>query len=128
MLLAITSIGYSNNPMGMEYLRHFNRMTKGKTIGKYCMLIFDGAGSYTLDDFIWFCWNQDIIPFRLIPHSTHLLQPLNLGIFGPLKHWHQVSLEESIQYGDLNYDKSQFLDVYNIMRNRTFHRNTILSA
>src|ERR1700710_724248 len=49
-------------------------------------------------------------------------------MFGPLKHWHQVAITESIQYGDLDYSKTEFLSAYQTMRDRTFKRITIESA
>jgi len=127
-LIAITSIGYSNNLMGMEYLQHFQRMTHASVTGKYRMLVFDGHGSHISDEFTWYCWQYDIIPFRLPAHSTHLLQPLDVGVFQPLKHWHQVALHESVQYGDVEYSKTDFLAAYQTMRQRTFKSSTILSA
>src|SRR6266536_1261664 len=105
-LMAITSSRYSNNLMGMEYIQHFHKMTEHLAKGKYRMLIFDGHGSHILDNFTWFCWQKNIVPFRLPAHTTHLLQPLDVGIFQPLKHWHQVVLHDSIQYGYLEYSKT----------------------
>ena len=31
-----------------------------------------------------------------MPHSTHLLQPLDVGIFGPLAHYYSQLLEETL--------------------------------
>jgi hypothetical protein len=62
-LLGITSIGYSNNLMGMEYIRYFHKMTEPIIQGQYCMLLFDGYESYISDDFTWYCWTYNIIPF-----------------------------------------------------------------
>jgi hypothetical protein len=127
-LLGITVTGYSNDIMGMEYIQHFHKMTEKRTKGKFRMLVFDGHGSHLSDRFTWYCWQHDIVPFRLLAHSTHLLQPLDVGIFQPLKHWHQVALHDSIQYGDLEYTKTDFLCSYETMRRRTFKASTILSA
>ena len=80
-LFGITHSGYSNAIIGVEYIKHFDKMTAKSTVGKYRMLIFDGAGSYMSDEFTWYCWQNDIIPFRLPAHTTHLLQLLDVGIF-----------------------------------------------
>jgi hypothetical protein len=45
------------------------------------MLLFDGYESYISDDFTWYCWTYNIIPFWLPSHLIHLLQPLDVGIF-----------------------------------------------
>ena len=68
------------------------------------------------------------MPFQLPPHSTHLLQPLDIGIFQPLKHWHQVDIAETIQYGSCEYTKIDFLNAYRKIRVLTFKRRTVESA
>ena len=62
------------------------------------------------------------------PCAFDTLQPLDVGIFQPLKHWHQIALHDSVQYGDVEYNKVDFLAAYQNMRNKTFKNRTILSA
>jgi len=88
VLFAMSESGYSNAYLGLEWLKHFDRQTAGRREGKYRMLVFDGHGSHLTDEFTYYCWEHDIIPFRLLSHSTHLLQPLDIGVFQPFKHWH----------------------------------------
>jgi DDE superfamily endonuclease len=78
--------GYTNAKLSMEWLRHFDKQTASRQKGKYRMLVFDGHRSYLTDEFTYYCWEHDIIPFRLPAHSTHLLQPLDIGVFQPFKH------------------------------------------
>jgi len=54
-LIGITTTGYSNNLMGIEYIEHFNKMTEKHTTGKFRMLIFDSHGSHMSDKFTWYC-------------------------------------------------------------------------
>jgi hypothetical protein len=69
----------------------------------------DGHGSHLTDEFINFCWDCNIIPFLLPPHSTHLLQPLDIGVFQSFKHYHQEMLEESIRFGGIEFKREDFL-------------------
>jgi len=85
-LLAVSASGYSNDELAMKYLIHFYNNTFKKTKGRWRMLIFDGHSSYISAEFLHYCWEYKIIPFQLPPHSTHLLQPLDIGLFQPLKH------------------------------------------
>ena len=62
-LFRITHSGYSNVIIGIEYIKHFNKITVKSTVEKYRMLIFDGAGSHMSDEFTWYCWQNDIILF-----------------------------------------------------------------
>lgn len=92
------------------------------------MLIFDGHGSYLTDEFTYYCWAHDIIPFKLLPHSTHLLQPLDIGVFQPFKHRHQVALHEEVRYRAFEFSKLDFLSAFQRIHERTFKKSTIISA
>lgn len=95
-VLATSPTGYSNEQLAMCYLKHFHNQTYIKTKGAWRMLVFDGHGSHTSDEYLLYCWQHKIVPFILQPHSTHMLQPLNVGVFQPLKHWHQESIHNTI--------------------------------
>ena len=53
----------------------------------------DGYGSHCTQEFIQFCDDNGIIPFSFPLHSTHLLQPLDVVVFQPLKHYHAEALD-----------------------------------
>ena len=48
------------------------------------LLIYDGHGSHTTLDWITLARANNIILYCLPPHTTHWLQPLDVGCFGPL--------------------------------------------
>jgi len=53
-----------------------------------------------------------IIPLYLPPHSSHLLQLLDIACFGPLKHAYGQETQIYIQYS-INYiDKKNFIAIY----------------
>jgi len=127
-LLGISESGYSNDELGLKWLHHFHRFTEGKKKGVWRMLIFDGHGSHLSDDFLLFAWEKKILPFLFPSHTTHLLQPLDVGVFQPFKHWHQVCLHEAVTFGDIEFSKVEFLSAFEKMRKQTFKKSTILSA
>jgi hypothetical protein len=47
--------------------------------------MLDGYSSHVTLDFILHCLEYRIILLRLIPYISHLYQPLDVGLFGPLK-------------------------------------------
>ena len=52
------------------------------------LLLLDGHSSHFEPKSIQFAKDNDIIIFCLPPHTTHECQPLDCGLFGPLKrHW-----------------------------------------
>jgi len=55
ILFACSPTGYSNNKLGLVYLKHFNKFTESLTKGSYCMLIFDEHGSHVTQPFIDYC-------------------------------------------------------------------------
>jgi hypothetical protein len=85
ILFAQSSTGYSNNKLGLVYLKYFNRFTELSTKGKYCILIFDSYRSYIIQLFIDYCWEYQIQPFLLPAHNIYLLQPLDVGVFQTIK-------------------------------------------
>ena len=54
-------------------------------------LILDGHVSHTTFDVIKTAKDNNVVMIRLPSHATHLLQPLDLCVFGPLKtYWSQI--------------------------------------
>jgi hypothetical protein len=74
--------GYSNDKRGLKFLKHFNEYSEPQTKeGNYRMLIFDSYSSHLSQEFLDFWWQYQIRPFLLPPHTTHLLQRLDVGVF-----------------------------------------------
>jgi hypothetical protein len=88
----------------------------------------DGHGSHLTIEFMDICWDNKIVPFKLIAHSTHLLQPCDVGFFQPMKQHHQNILAEQIRFGGSDYSRNDFLDAYNEISLRTKKKNTIKHA
>ena len=61
-------------------------------------------------------------------HTTHLLQPLDVGVFQPLKHWHSEAVNDAVQNGDETFSKVEFLHALNTFRSKAFKPSTIRSA
>ena len=75
--------GWTNNTLGYEWLtKSFEPSTNR---GRPRLLILDGHASHLTADFIEFCINKDIELLVLPPHTSHLLQPLDVAVFAPLK-------------------------------------------
>jgi hypothetical protein len=106
----------------------FSSIYKRKEERIWRMLIFDGHGSHLSDEFLLLAWEKKILPFLFPSHTSHLLQPLDVGVFQPFKHWHQVCLHEAVAFGDIEFSKVEFLAAFEKMRKQTFKRSTILSA
>jgi hypothetical protein len=73
------------------------------------MLVMDGHGSHSTLDFEQFCKDKNIIPIYMPPHSSHLLQPLDVGCFGPLKRAYSRQIEDLIKASIHHITKLEFL-------------------
>jgi len=80
-LLGLLETGYSNDELAFDWLKHFDAYSSRCQLGAYRLLIFDGHGSHLTKEFIEYCDNRKIIPFTLPPHTSHLLQPLDVVVF-----------------------------------------------
>ncbi|KAH3986449.1 hypothetical protein HBH52_042050 [Parastagonospora nodorum] len=66
-------------------LKHFNEHTKRRVTGAYRLLIIDGHESHDSLKFQQYCKDNKIITICMPPHSSHLLQPLNITHITKLK-------------------------------------------
>lgn len=90
MLISIFSSlsenGLTGNKLYIEWLKNcFKPTTRAKLQGEYQLLIINRHTSYVFNKFIKFIKANKIICLYLPFYLTHLLQPLNINIFGPLK-------------------------------------------
>jgi len=59
------------------------------------------------------------------PHTSHLLQPLDVGVFGPLKRAYGKLVEDMMVGGNNHIDKADFLSLYPTARERALTRANI---
>jgi len=59
--------------------------TQEKAGEGYHLLICDRHDSHISAQFVCYCLNYKIVLFLLQLHASHILQPLNIEVFGPLK-------------------------------------------
>jgi hypothetical protein len=77
--IATTQNGWTNNKMDLEWLKHFDEHTINRSVGTYRLLILDGHESHHSADFEAYCKENKVITLCMPPHSSHLLQPLDVG-------------------------------------------------
>ena len=92
------------------------------------MLIVDGYSSHISIEFIEFCLTVNIIAYYLPPHSTHLLQPLDVGLFSPLQKAYGKQVDHLIQFGNVMINKGNFLPMLVAARKATYTPKNILGA
>ena len=123
-----TPTGYSNDVIGLEWLQHFEKHSASSSLSSKRLLILDGHGSHHTRQFIEYCDDHNIIPFGMPPHLTHVLQPLDVVVFQPLKHYHAKALDVMVRDGLINITKLEFLSCIQQVRLQAFKEGTIRSA
>jgi DDE superfamily endonuclease len=126
--VALNETGYMNEELNIQYLNHFNKYTSKRRVGRWRMLIFDGFNSHTAERFIQQCWSSHIVPWALPPHATHLLQPLDVVCFQPLKHYHRKAIDSALRVGIFNFNRLEFIAAFQDMRKQAFKPSTICSS
>ena len=127
-VIAISPSGYSNDQLSLDWLKHYDQHTAKRAKSKNRLLVLDGHGSHHTIEFIEYCEAHHILPFGLPPNLTHLLQPLDVVVFQPLKHYHAKALDVLVRDGLVNITKLEFLSCIQEVRKQAFKEETILSA
>ena len=111
--ISVSKNGWTNDMLGLEWLQAiFEPYTASCTLGRYHILILDGHSSHATAEFDKFCTEKNIIPLYMPPHSSHLLQPLDVGCFSPLKHLYGQRISNKMWNGINTIDKTEFLYIY----------------
>ena len=99
---AASSNGWSNDEYGLVWLEQvFDRHTKAKAEDERerRLLIVDGHSSHVNMKFIDYADRNRILLVILPPHSTHRLQPLDVGVFSPLAKAYSQQVDEHLRTG-----------------------------
>jgi len=127
-LIAVSESGYTNDELSLEWLKHFNKWSAKSQKGRWRLLIFDGFGSHSTKEFLDYADEHQIVCFTLPPHTSHNLQPLDVGVFRPFKHHHKAAVEAATRSGCTEFNKLEFLQAISSIRDATFKQSTIKSG
>jgi hypothetical protein len=88
--------------------------------GYWRLLILDGHGSHITLDFIEYAMDHKILILQLPPHTSHYLQPLDVGIFTGMKRQYRVKIQQRADLARVKVSKDQFLRTYSELRPQFF--------
>lgn len=121
-VIQVSPNGWTDCNIALNWIRHFDEHTAPRVRGKYRLLILDGHASHVSPPFVEYCAAHDIVPLCLPPHSTHELQPLDVGVFGPLAKAYRQLVSEGALFGATRINNAQFLSFYQRAR-KTISKN-----
>lgn len=121
--------GWTSNLHGLEWLKRvFEPTTRTKANGQYRLLVCDGHDSHISGSFIAHCLQNKIILLIMPPHTSHLLQPLDIAIFGPLKKRLTAALSHLNQAQLVRIQKFEWMEAYIQARSDVCNYRNIESA
>ena len=127
-VIAVSDNGWTTNKLGVEWLKHFDAHTKTRTIGARRLLLLDGHESHNSLEFQELYKQSNIYTLRMPPHSSHLLQHLDVDCFSPLKRAYSREIESLIRDDIDHVTKLEFLPAVKPAYDRSFTPANIRSA
>ncbi|EYB30540.1 hypothetical protein FG05_35167 [Fusarium graminearum] len=123
--IATTQNGWTNNETGLKWLKHFDEHTINRSVGQYRLLILDGHESHRSADFEAYCKEKKIITLCMPAHASHLLQPLDVGCFGPLKMAYGQEINRLIRRSINHITKTEFFPAFYAAHQATITESNI---
>jgi hypothetical protein len=114
----LSDSGFINGQLAIRWLEHFVEYTAPHEETK--VLLLDSHVSHISDDSIILAAASNVIIYAFPSHLTHILQPLDVGIFQPYKHWYREAVLAAIREMDLEYSLRSFMRDLSQIREQTF--------
>jgi len=129
-LFEISPKGRTNRKLGMEWLKQFDHVTQSRVTATspYRLLIIDGHDSHITLEFVKYCDEVNIKAYCLLPPSTHLLQPLDVGLFSPLQKAYGKAVDRTTRFSFFTIRKGDFLPLLVEAREATYPKENIAAG
>jgi len=128
-MFACSPNGWTDDELGLEWLYHFDRCTKDRKGGSDTrLLILDGHRSHLTLKFIQYSIDNNIQLLCFPAHSTHLLQPLDVGLFAPLQKYYGKAADDYIRNTRTGILKGTFWRFYSAACRQAYTKKNIASA
>ena len=126
--IGVSNSGWTMSELGLSWLQHFIQYTEAKTVGSHRLLILDGHESHKSLAFQDLCEESRIVTLCVPPHASHILQPLDVGCFAPLKQAYKKEINVLANSHIHHIDKKAFLAAFAQVFDKIFSKENILSS
>lgn len=123
--------GWTSDELALSWLQSlFDPQTSGKARRDWRLLMLDGHGSHCTLDFLEWCHKRRILVAIYPPHSTHRLQPLDVGLFRPLATYYSQALDAHTRQslGLLSISKRDLFTIFYPAFDKAFKEENIRSG
>lgn len=122
-------ITWASKNLGLEWLKRvFDPLTRDKAAGRQRLLIADGHGSHIRADFIAYCMENQIDLLIMPAHCSHILQPLDLGIFSAFERYHSCETHAISRLSSQRIPRSEWIELLSRAREKAISKENILSG
>lgn len=128
--VGLSENGWTNNKIGLEWLKKcfVPQAQERNTSGQPILLILDGHGSHETLEMLEYAHDNNVLLYSLPPHTTHKLQPLDVGVFGPFsRRWVNRCNEYVEDYGT-EIPRAEFVREYMSVRDEKFTSDVVKGA
>lgn len=126
---AVSENGWTSNDLGLHWLiKVFEPQTREIAGNQRRLLIADGHGSHIRADFIAYCMENSIDLLIMPPHCSHLLQPLNVGVFSAFKRAHARETDAISQHSSHRIPRAEWMQMFIRARKKAVTLDNILSG
>ena len=124
--IGVSDNGWTTNELGLAWLQHFIQHTRARTVGSHRLLIIDGHESHKSLAFQDLYEESKIFTLYMPPHSSHILQPLDVGCFSPLKRAYSRELRDLADSHISHIDKKAFLALFKHVFDVSFSKDNVV--
>ncbi|RFU26004.1 hypothetical protein B7463_g10337, partial [Scytalidium lignicola] len=127
-VIHLSESGYTTNHISLRFLEHFIQYTQAGPNQPYKLLLMDNQSCHTNPEFTLLATNNNVVLFTFPAHLTHCMQPLDVGVFQPYKHWHNKAIHNATESLDFEYTIASFFRDLPDIHEKTFKKSTIQHA
>ncbi|SJX61423.1 related to transposase [Sporisorium reilianum f. sp. reilianum] len=112
---AKTDNGWTSNAIAVDWLKEIfdvHSQPSQERHNEWWLLLLDGHGSHVSSNFIDACWARNIAPMCFPPHITHIMQLLDVSVFGPIAQAYTQQVNKINTNAD-HINHTQFVNMYN---------------
>ncbi|KJZ70572.1 hypothetical protein HIM_10040 [Hirsutella minnesotensis 3608] len=119
--------GWSNGEIALKWLEEvFLPETKPEIPSLWRILVLDGASSHVTIDFMHTAWKHHVQLLFLPAHSSHITQPLDVGVFSPLNTFYRQQFAGLVDFSiNAPRQKQRFLRAYAAGSEEAFSKTNI---
>jgi len=121
---------WTDDKLGLEWLHHFDKHTRDRQggNGRPRLLILDGHCSHINLEFCQYAIDNNIELLCFPSHTTHLLQPLDVGLFGPLQKYYSKAADDHMRDTRAAVVKGTFWKFYSAARRQAYTKENLKLA